>query len=91
MFYALAHFAKYIPPGSRRVFLESTSDGVLHAAMESGAFLRPDGLVAIVVLNRGTQASSTTDYSVRVGEAGNARWINMRVPAHSFQTIVFMP
>ena len=87
MFYALAHFAKYVVPGSIRVQLDTAATAG-HAPMEAGAFLRPDGLVALVVLNRGLQVSAATEYSVDVG-AG--RWINMKVPPHSMQTILLSP
>lgn len=87
MFYALAHFAKYVVPGSIRVELGSTSS-VGHAPMEAGAFLRPDGLVAVVVLNRGLAISAETDYTVDVG---GGRWVNMKVPPHSMQTILLAP
>jgi hypothetical protein len=121
MYYALAHFAKYITTGSVRIQLDSTATGT-NAAMEAGAFLRPDGLVVIVVLNRGDKLSSSTEYCIEVvagagagaGGAGatagaanagvgagagvgatagaaNARWINMKVPPHSMQTILVSP
>ena len=68
-------------PGSVRILLDSTST-VGHAPMEAGAFLRPDGLVALVVLNRGPALSATTDYTVQVADR---KFVNMAVPAHSMQ------
>ena len=89
MYYAMAHFSKYVTPGSRRIEVTSTATGVGRSPMECGAFLRPDGLVALVVLNRGhVQLGKTTQYSVRVSPE---RWINLDVPAHSFQTILVKP
>ena len=91
MYYAMAHFSKYVTPGSRRIKVTSTATGVGRSPMECGAFLRPDGLVALVVLNRGhlqLGKGATTQYSVQVGAA---RWINLDVPAHSFQTILVKP
>ena len=91
-YYALAHFTKYVVPGSVRIDLQSTSTGI-NVPMEAGAFLRPDGLVALVVLNRGahlagdasTAADSTTAYAV---QAPGGNWINMNVPHNSMQTIL---
>ena len=48
MFYALAHFSKFVVPGSRRIAYRISSDAVI----ECVAFLRPDNLVAIVIQNR---------------------------------------
>jgi glucosylceramidase len=48
MFYALAHFSKFVPPGSKRIQLTSTAD----SDIDNVAFLRPDKIVAIVLLNR---------------------------------------
>merc|ERR1711871_432971 len=68
MYYAMAHFSKYVTPGSKRIKVTSTATGLGRSPMECGAFLRPDGLVALVVLNRGhLQLGKETAYSVRVG------------------------
>jgi glucosylceramidase len=48
MFYALAHFAKFVPPGSRRIAYTISSDSVI----ECVSFLRPDNIVAVVLQNR---------------------------------------
>ncbi|PSN49703.1 hypothetical protein C0J52_05335 [Blattella germanica] len=47
LFYALAHFAKFVPPGSRRIAYKISS-----TLVECVAFLRPDNIVAIVIQNR---------------------------------------
>jgi glucosylceramidase len=47
IFYALAHLSKFVPPGSKRIQLTSTDSGI-----DTVAFLRPDTIVAVVLLNR---------------------------------------
>jgi glucosylceramidase len=49
MFYALAHISKFIPPGSQHIQMYSDNK-----ALSSAAFLREDGNVAIMLLNRYT-------------------------------------
>jgi glucosylceramidase len=48
IFYALAHMSKFVPPGSKRIQLNSNAD----LGVNNAAFLRPDGIVAVVLLNR---------------------------------------
>ena len=85
MFYALQHFSAFVPPGSVRIHVESTSSSPLQAPMECVGFRRPDGALAIVVLNRGAQLSATTSYTI---ELPGKRFVNMDVPPHSFQTLI---
>jgi glucosylceramidase len=47
IFYSLAHLSKFVPPGSKRIQLNSTAG----SGIDSVAFLRPDNLVAVVLLN----------------------------------------
>jgi len=49
-FFHLAHFSKYIPPGSRRVELSVTC-GLQEEHCQAVGFLRPDGLAAVVLTN----------------------------------------
>ena len=88
MYYALGHFSKFILPGSVRIWVNSTSThSVFEAPMEATGFLRPDGLIVIVVLNRDHASLSVdTKYSIVLP---NGKHIDMDVPANSFQTIVF--
>jgi glucosylceramidase len=50
MFYALAHFSKFVLPGSKRIQMQTDDN----KGISSAAFLREDGNVAIVFLNRYT-------------------------------------
>jgi glucosylceramidase len=48
-YYAMAHFSKFLPPGSRRI---GASPGVeVQGELELGAFLRPDGGIVVIVIN----------------------------------------
>ena len=48
IFYTLAHLSKFVPPGSKRIQLTSTTD----SGIDNVAFLRPDTIVVVVLLNR---------------------------------------
>ncbi|KDR16212.1 Glucosylceramidase, partial [Zootermopsis nevadensis] len=48
IFYSLAHLSKFVPPGSKRIQLNSTAE----SGVDNVAFLRPDNIVAVVLLNR---------------------------------------
>lgn len=50
MFYALAHFSKFVLPGSKRIQMQTDDN----KGISSAAFLREDGNVATVFLNRYT-------------------------------------
>mmetsp|Transcript_4697 Transcript_4697/g.12084 ORF Transcript_4697/g.12084 Transcript_4697/m.12084 type:complete len:190 (+) Transcript_4697:1344-1913(+) len=52
------------------------------AKMQAGSFLRPDGLVATVVLNCGDQEIA---YKIK---AGKHRVLSLTVPAHGIQTVL---
>lgn len=47
MFYALGHFSKFVPPDSENVFSSGFDEKVPVAA-----YKRPDGGVAVVVVNK---------------------------------------
>jgi glucosylceramidase len=88
MYYALGHFSKFILPGSVRIQVNSTSTHhIVEAPMEATGFLRPDGLIVMVILNRDhTSLSSDTKYTIILP---NGNQLAMDVPANSFQTIIF--
>ncbi|MCI8388617.1 MAG: glycoside hydrolase family 30 protein [Clostridiales bacterium] len=62
VYYAIAHFAKYIPRGSVRLTTSSYDDDVLATAFE-----RPDGNIAVVMFNRSSN-SKTVMLRIPVGE-----------------------
>ncbi|NWH24188.1 GLCM Glucosylceramidase, partial [Grus americana] len=51
MFYHMGHFSKFIPEGSQRVGLVASKESK-KTELEYTAFLRPDGAVVVVILNR---------------------------------------
>ncbi|XP_069690289.1 uncharacterized protein [Periplaneta americana] len=81
MFYALAHFAKFVPPGSRRIAYKISNDSII----ECVSFLRPDNIVAIVLQNR-----RNVDVDVVI-LLQNRRTIVVPAPAHSMHTVLYKP
>jgi len=93
-FYYLGHFSKFILPGSERLWTDvlgsksysgksrdygtCTGDDGLQAT----AAVRPDGMIAVVVLNCGDDA---IDFKLRNGQ----RALKATVPAHGIQTYLF--
>jgi len=86
MYYALSHLSMFVPPGSVRIETESKSSNLLESHMETVGFLRPDGLLALVVLNRAVEVTGdATPYTV---ELPSGTFLHMEIPPHSFQTLV---
>ena len=50
-YYYLGHFSRYIRPGAERILHAGTAD-----ELETTAFINPDGMIAVVVMNRTEQA-----------------------------------
>jgi glucosylceramidase len=76
-YYYLGHFSKFIRPGARRIASSPSRSQLL-----STAFLNPDGMVTVVVMNPSEKAAS---YWLWL--SGNAAEVNS-LP-HSIQTLVF--
>lgn len=49
MFYAMAHFSKYIPPGSKKI--QTNIRGAQSKFIESVAYLRPDKRISVILYN----------------------------------------
>lgn len=85
MFYFLGHFTKFIKPGSRKILFQS--QGI--AALECTCFIVNDLLpnikksVVIVVLNR--DVTMRKYYII----CGKDKYINLTIPAHGIQTIMY--
>lgn len=77
-FYYLGHFSRYIRPGAERILHASTTD-----ALETTAFLNPDGKIAVVVMNRTEQA---VPFALQYHDQA-ARTIS---PPHSIMTLRFV-
>lgn len=77
-FYYLGHFSRYIRPGAERILHAGTTD-----ALETTAFLNPDGQIAVVVMNRTEQE---VPFALQYHNQA-ARTIS---PAHSIMTLRFV-
>ncbi|KAM9264324.1 uncharacterized protein RDI95_013371 [Morus bassanus] len=82
MFYHLGHFSKFIPEGSQRVGL-AVSKKCRRCDLEHSAFLRPDGAIVLVVLNRSPVDVSFGISDPRVG------FIEATAPSDSIQTFLW--
>ena len=76
-YYYIGHFSKFIRPGARRIAVAPSRSMLL-----ATGYVNPDGSVAVVVMNPTAKAG---EYNVRVG----SRFVTVRSPAHSIQTVVF--
>ncbi|XP_021936128.1 glucosylceramidase-like isoform X4 [Zootermopsis nevadensis] len=78
MFYALGHFAKFLPEGSVRIGLQPQEEkGVLAVAFQT-----PDNAVIIILYSR-------SDYDRRVTvTVSDTRHINLDIPKRSFHTVI---
>lgn len=76
-FYYLGHFSRYIRPGAERILHAGTTD-----ALETTAFLNPDGTIAVVVMNR-------TEQAVPFALKYHNRAARTMSPAHSIMTLRF--
>ncbi|HEY1953585.1 MAG TPA: glycoside hydrolase family 30 beta sandwich domain-containing protein [Gemmatimonadaceae bacterium] len=76
-YYYIGHFSKFIRPGARRI-----ASSPSRSALQSTAFVNPDGTVATVVMNRGDK-----EIKYNLWVAGNAAEVTS-LP-HSIQTLVF--
>ncbi|XP_021925903.1 glucosylceramidase-like isoform X2 [Zootermopsis nevadensis] len=79
IFYSLAHLSKFVPPGSKRIQLNSTAE----SGVDNVAFLRPDNIVAVVLLNSKDDAKKISLQT----DAGS--YISITVAAHSLNTIIY--
>jgi len=78
IYYAIAHLSRLVPPKSRRLHWSSSSTDHLTIS----AFLRPDGAVVVVVLNKNLE-----EVSIRLndGAEGAARWV---LPGKSLSSLI---
>ncbi len=72
----IGHFSRYIRPGARRITCTCDSE-----ALETTAFLNLDGQIAVVILNRTSQAIS---YALRFENLSGV----MECPPHSIATLL---
>lgn len=78
-FYSMAHFSKFLWEGSQRVGVSASGE----TNLEFSAFIRPDGSVVLIILNR---SSSVIQFEVWDPAVG---YIPSTAPAHSLLTLAW--
>ncbi|XP_056900850.1 lysosomal acid glucosylceramidase [Takifugu flavidus] len=78
-FYSMAHFSKFLWEGSQRVGVSSNQETDLGYS----AFIRPDGSVVLIVLNRSPSAVQFEVWDPSVG------YVPATAPAHSLLTLAW--
>ena len=79
-YYAMAHFSKYLPPGSSRI--QQIIKKPLLSRILSTAFVTPNGRIVVIVVNNGD------DSIVSIGVGGSSSNLSILVAADSINTIV---
>ncbi|MCP4120700.1 MAG: glycoside hydrolase family 30 protein [Bacteroidetes bacterium] len=79
LYYAMAHFSKYIRPGAKRIGFENTNE-----ALQVTAAKNPDGSIAVVAFNPGDE---TQNFEVKLSGQSKA----VQISAKAIQTIVIQP
>ena len=78
-FYYIAHFSRYVRTGAHRIV---SSGGP--SALDSVAFMNPDGTLAVVVMN-------PTDAAIDFSLAADGGHLACRIPAHAIHTYLGAP
>ena len=76
IYYTMAHFSKFIRPGSKRIGLTKTNTSLLATACKN-----PDGSIAVVVFNQG---QDDKNLELSLGEQSS----KVKISAQAIQTIV---
>lgn len=78
-FYSMAHFSKFLWEGSQRVGVSASQK----TSLESTAFIRPDGSVVLIILNKSSSELQLEVWDPVVG------YIPTAAPAHSLITLAW--
>ncbi|XP_023235439.1 glucosylceramidase-like [Centruroides sculpturatus] len=81
VYFALAHFSKFLPPGSVRI--DSSMKGILDWFIEVAAFERPDKAIVLILINR---RFFKIEYVFRDDKWG---YVSNSIPAHAIQTYIW--
>nr|CAD7410729.1 unnamed protein product [Timema poppensis] len=81
MFYALAHFSKFVPPGSVRISLETENNSNF---IENVAFVTEEGIKVIILQNKGY-----TNQTVVIRDADKGDLL-VEAPSRSMHTIIYI-
>jgi glucosylceramidase len=76
IYYTLAHFSKYIRPGAERIGFANSDDALMVTAAKN-----PDGSIAVIVFNQGSEAKSL---NLSLNESA----VDIQISAQAIQTIV---
>jgi glucosylceramidase len=76
IYYTLAHFSKYIRPGAVRIGFENSDEDLMVTAAKN-----PDGSIAVVVFNQGTEAKK---FNLSLNESAVA----LQISGQAIQTIM---
>ena len=74
-------YSKFVPRGSVRIFNVVTS-----SSLEAVAFLTPDKMVVVIVMNRGQQPATVKLLDI---VDNNKQAVKITVLAHSIQTFLY--
>jgi glucosylceramidase len=75
-FHYIAHFSKFVRPGARRLRLKGAN-----RALQSIAFVNPDGSIAVVVVN---PTDAAQEFVLAIGTDARSG----QIPAHAIQTFL---
>jgi len=76
IYYAMAHFSKFIRPGAVRIGFENPDESLMVTAAQN-----TDGTIAVVVLNMNEEQKNI---NIKLGD----KTANMQISAKAIQTIV---
>ncbi|PSN37780.1 hypothetical protein C0J52_15853, partial [Blattella germanica] len=82
MFYAIAHFSKFILPGSHRIKLQILSED--DRGIQSIAFLRPDKIIVTVLMNIDTKNKTAV-----IVDRGRRVELEVNMQPHSLHTLLY--
>lgn len=88
MYYALGHFSKFIPPGSKIVdlYIDGFDGGNEDDKLEGIAALTPDGNVVLVLQNR----EDDYTYKLEIDDLTHPNQIiRLSVPPKTIQTLIW--
>lgn len=76
-YYYIGHFSKFVKPNAKRI-----SSSASRSQLLTTAFVNPDGQIVTIVMN---QSDEKIEYHLLSGTQG----IDLSIPAHSIQTLIF--
>lgn len=82
IFYVMAHFSKFIPPGSRRIDATIFNSGIY--SLKTLAYLRPDGMIVVILYNESDLGVDNLLISDRLNNV-----IEMVVKPKTLYTIIY--